>query len=358
MRLLILGATGIIGTKTIDIIKKRKDIKLVGISYFNNIDKAKQICSHFKNTFIFSPNIDDINNVKTFDELIKKSKPDLILNSIIGFNGLELTMLCIKNKIDIALANKESIVVGGDLLLKEAKKNKVKIIPVDSEHTSLFSLIKNQNKQIKKLYITASGGKYYKNKKNKNYDFKEVVKHPVWNMGEKISIDSSTMINKFFEIIEAYYYFKIDKIEALYHPEVLIHSMVEFSDGSFISNLYYPDMTWSIQQALFDFSSNEKMIEDMNIYNNYTIEKIDEEKWKPIKWANEFLKTKNNLIPIIVNISNDKIFELFKNNRIKYTQIIPTIEECIYKFKNEKINKIEDIYSLNDKITKYIEVLF
>lgn len=354
MNLLILGSTGTIGQKTINIIKNRKDINLVGISFYKNIEKAREIKQNFKNLVIFSPVNNELNNVNNFEELIDKSKPDLILNSIIGFPGLSLTMLCIKKGINIALANKESIVVGGDILLKEAKKNNVKIVPVDSEHTALYSLILNQSKKIKKLYITASGGKYYKNKKIKNFPFKDVVKHPVWNMGEKISVDSSTMINKFFEIIEAYYYFKIDKIEALYHPEVLIHALIEFEDGSLISNMYHPDMTWSIQQVLFNFKTNEKLIKDMNLYSTYKLEKIDEKKWIPIHWANEFLNTKNNLIPIIVNVANDKIFELFKNNQVKYTQIIPIIQKCLDNFKNEKIHKIEDIYKLNDKISKYI----
>ncbi len=354
MRLLILGSTGTIGEQTINIIKKMNNIKLVGFSFYKNIEKAKKIKSHFNDVFIFSPFNDEINNVNSFEDLIDKSKPDLILNSIIGFPGLKLTMLCIKKKINIALANKESIVMGGDILLSEAKKNNVKIIPVDSEHTALYSLIYNQEKKIKKLYITASGGKYYNCEKFEDYSFDDVIKHPIWNMGEKISIDSSTMINKFFEIIEAYYYFKVDKIEALYHPEVLIHAIIQFNDGSLISNLYHPDMTWSIQQVLFDFKSNDKLIKDMNIYNTYRLEKIDESKWIPMQWANEFLKTKNNLIPIIVNIANDKIFELFKNNKVKYTQIIPLIQQCLNNFNNEKVNKIEDIYELNDKISKYI----
>lgn len=354
MKLLILGATGTIGQKTINLISKLNDIELVGFSFYKNINIARDIKEKFPNSKIYSPINDEINNTNSYQELISTSKPDLVLNSIIGFDGLELTLLSIRNKLDIALANKESIVMGGDLLLNEAKKNNVSIVPIDSEHTALWSLIKTQNKEIDKLYITASGGKYYNCDIDCDYKFEDVIKHPIWNMGEKISIDSSTMINKFFEIIEAYYYFKIDKIEALYHPEVLVHAMIKFKDGSYISNLYEPDMAWSIQQALTSFNSNDKIIKDMDIYTTYHFEKIDEEKWKPIKWANDFLRTKNNLIPIIVNISNDIIFDLFKNKKTTFNKIIPIIETCLFLFKDEKINKIEDIYILNDKIKKYI----
>lgn len=358
MKLLIFGATGTIGKKAIEFIKKNKNIQLVGFSFFNNLTLAKKIKEEFKdNILCFSEQKTEINDVNSYEELIKKTKPDMILNSVIGFDGLKLSLLAINAKINLALANKESVVLAGQHLFDLAKKNNIKIYPVDSEHTALYSLINHQEKKIKKLYITASGGRYYfENKAKLNPSFTEAVKHPVWKMGEKISIDSSTMINKFFEVIEAYYYFKIDDIVALYHPEVIVHSLIEFEDNCVFANLSTPDMMWSIQQALTNFESEEQMIKPLSFKNmKLSFDEVDPKEWKPIKWAYDFLKTKNSSIPVIVNCANDYCFKLFKDNKIKYKDIINLIESCLKKFSKTQINEINDIYSLNEDIQKYIK---
>ena len=358
MKLLIFGATGTIGKKTINLIKKATDIELVGFSFYNNLSLAKKYLEEFgQDVYCFSEQQTEINNVNSYEELIKKSKPDMILNAVIGFEGLEITLLSLKAKIDLALANKESIVLAGDYIFKLAKKNNVSIYPVDSEHTALYSLIKNQDKKIKRLYITASGGRYYNDdKKNLNPSFEEAIKHPVWKMGEKISIDSSLMINKFFEIIEAYYYFNIDDIVALYHPEVAVHSLIEFNDNCIFANISTPDMTWSIQQVLSEFESDDEFIKPFSFKNiKWTFDEINEKQWKPIKWANDFLKTKNKSIPVIVNCANDYCFQLFKQSKIQYKDIISIIEKCLKKFSNTNIEEIDDIYFLNDRIQQYIK---
>ncbi len=358
MKLLIFGATGTIGKKTINLIKKRNDIELVGFSFYNNLSLAKKYVEEFgADVYCFSQNQPEINNVDSYEELIKKAKPDMILNAVIGFDGLEITLLALKAKVDLSLANKESIVLAGDFIFKQAKKNNVTIYPIDSEHTALYSLIRNQDKKIKRLYITASGGRYYlEDKKNVNPSFEEAIKHPVWRMGEKISIDSSLMINKFFEIIEAYYYFNIDNIIALYHPEVAVHSLIEFDDNCIFANISTPDMTWSIQQALSEFKSEEEMIKPFSFKNiKWTFDEINPKEWKPIKWANDFLKSKNQTIPVIVDCANDYCFQLFKENKIQYKDIINIIEKCLKKFSTALINEIDDIYFLNDRIQQYIK---
>lgn len=358
MKLLIFGATGTIGKKAINLIKKTEGIELVGFSFYSNLSLAKKIKEEFGgDIFCFSEKEPEINNVDSYEELIKKSKADMILNAVIGFDGLELTLKALSCKTDIALANKESVVLAGNFIFKQAKKSNTKIYPVDSEHTALYSLINHQKKEIKKLYITASGGRYYHDDKNKlNPSFEEAVKHPVWKMGEKISIDSSTMINKFFEIIEAYYYFGVEDIEALYHPEVIVHSLIEFNDNCIFANMSTPDMTWSIQQALTEFKSEDDLIKPLNFKKmKLTFDEIDAKEWKPIKWANEFLKTKDKSIPIIVNCANDFCFKLFKDGEIEYKDIIPMIENCLKKFVKTEINEIDDIYFLNDRIQQYIK---
>ncbi len=356
MRVLIFGATGVIGQKTISYIKNNKRFNLVGFSFYKNYKLALDIKNDFPKSKVYSSYHHELNNVNSYQELIEKSKPDIIVNSVIGFDGLELSLLSIKNKIDLALANKETIVLAGKFIFKLANKNNVSIFPIDSEHTSLYSLIKNETKKISKIYITASGGKFYKDGLQKaNPSFKEATFHPIWNMGEKISIDSSTMINKFFEIIEAYYFYNIEKIQALYHKEVLVHSLVEFKDGSINLNMYDPDMMWSIQQALSKFSSNEPIVNKIDMSKlSLNFELIDEKKWAAIKWANDFLKSKNNIIPIIVNCANDHCFKLFKDNKIEFKDILKIIEKCLNKFNNEIVLKINDIYKINNKIIEYI----
>ncbi len=357
-KILIFGATGTIGKKTLNFIKKDKQIELVGFSFYSNLSAAKKIKEEFgEDVLVFSEKITDINDVDSYEELIKKSKPDMIVNAVIGFDGLELTLKAVDYKVDIALANKESIVLAGEYIFKQADKNNINIYPIDSEHTALYSLLNHQKKHVKHLYITASGGKYYhEDKVNLNPSFEEAIKHPVWKMGEKISIDSSTMINKFFEIIEAYYYFNIENITALYHPEVIVHALIEFEDNCVFANLSTPDMSWSIQQALTEFESEEECIKPLTFKDmKLTFDELDQKEWKPIKWANDFLKTKDTSIPIIVNSANDYCFKLFKEGKIEYKDIIILIESCLKKYKETMINDINDIYFLNDRIQQYIK---
>ncbi|MGL4617114.1 MAG: 1-deoxy-D-xylulose-5-phosphate reductoisomerase [Mycoplasmoidaceae bacterium] len=357
MRILILGATGSIGLQTIEVIKNFQELQLVGFSFFKNIEKAKQILSLFPNASTYSDNIITLNDCNSYDELIKKTKPEIILNAITGFAGLEKSIICLKNKINLVLANKESMVVAGKFLIQLANKNNVSIIPVDSEISSIFSLIKLKQKNIKKIIITASGGKFFNNKKldKSNYKFNEVIKHPKWDMGEKISIDSSTMINKYFEIIEASYFFPFE-IDVIQHKEAIVHSIVEYLDGSSIMYLSEPDMKIAIQNAIFNFDSWIQIINKLNYDKlNLTFNKINENKWLPIKWGKEFLNNKNLAQPVIINAANDSLFNLFKEDKINFHKITLIIEQAITKFNDYKINKIEDVFLLNDIVRKWIE---
>ena len=355
MRIVIFGVTGSIGTQALQVLNKQ--IKVVGISYFNNEKFANQIIQKHKITYYYSPNKNKKSNVSSYSELINKTNPDLILNAISGYQGLEISLLSINKKIDLALANKETLVMAGKFIMNLAKKNKVKIFPVDSEHSSLYDLLLNSKKEIKKLYITCSGGKYFNTSLNKlkNVKADEVIKHPNWNMGKKISIDSSTLMNKCFEIVEAYWLFNTKEVEAIYHPQSMVHSMVEFIDGSIFMNVSKPDMRLPISLAINKYQNNNIFKLDQFSFSNlnFKFDSIDEKKWKPFKWAKEIINDKNNSLAIVINVSNDIAVNYFINNEINFLDIIPFIEKNIKHFRHEKINSIKDIKKLVNKIENF-----
>ena len=267
--IVILGSTGSIGQNSLEIISKFKDrFNVTGLSANRNIDLLE------KQINIFKPEYAAVNNETSGRELQKKCKNtkiligqqgikklcgikkcSLVLNAIIGSSGLKYTVEAIYNRKNIALANKESYVMAGRIINKLIKKYKVKIIPVDSEHSAIFHLINNLNKKdIEKYYLTASGGPFV-NKPVREFmkiTIKDTMKHPIWKMGGKITVDSATMINKGFEIIEAHYLFNIDfnDIKVIIHPQSIIHSMVKTKDGEIYAQLSPPDMKFPILNAL------------------------------------------------------------------------------------------------------------
>lgn len=360
-RILIFGATGSIGLQTIEIIKNHSNkFQLVGFSFFNNFESAKKISQDFKNLKFFSKIKNSLNNVSSYQALIESTKPDLIINAIIGFAGIEISLLSVKNKINLALANKETIIAGGDLFLEEALKI-IKIFPIDSEHTALYELVQQVGKEnIKKLFITASGGKYYDSNKNllHNEKYAEVIKHPIWNMGARISIDSSNMINKFFEVVEAYYYFKKDVV-ALYHPTATIHAGVQKNDNGYFFHFSVPDMKYSIAQALNEFEMGNNFIDELDFTKmNLTLEKIDPNEWIPLKWANDFIENKYVALPIIVNAIDEELIKLFKDDKINYLQITNIINTYVEKYKKTAINTIDKIYNFDGYMRKLIKKEF
>ena len=342
MRITIFGATGSVGQQVIKYLRHTKH-DVVGISYYKNIILAKNI----KVSYFYSP----INksNVASFEQLIIKSKPDLIVNAIVGFDGLEITLLSIKHKINLALANKESLVVAGQFVTKLAKKNKVNIYPIDSEHTSLMHIIKNRQSKFKRLYITASGGPFYNAKRLDKITFRQAINHPTWKMGHKISMDSATLMNKCFEIIECYWYFRTDKISVLYHPQSLVHAIVEYDKQSFAC-VYEPSMIVPIKMVFDKFNTLANTIEQIDFKKTkYHLEKIKDS--LPIKWGYKTIQNPNSSLGVILNAANEVAFERFKSGEIKYTDIIRIIEKCLLKIRIKKVNSIQEIYEI-DKQTR------
>lgn len=359
-RVLVFGATGSIGSSSIEVIKN-ENYELVGFSYNQNYEKALEIKRKFPNTLVFSPAIKKINDVNSFEKLLEWSKPDIVLNAVVGFSGLHLTLLVIKNNIDLALANKESLVVAGWLIKDLMSRSNSNIFPVDSEHSSLYDSLKNNGKEIKDLILTCSGGPFY----NKNFDelenvtFQDAIKHPNWKMGNKISVDSATMMNKCFEIIEAYYLFGTKNIQVLQHNQSIVHSLIKFVDNSYIANMSVPDMEISIQQGLSGYQSTNCLINDLDFTNlNLSFNSIDTNIWKPIFWAFNFLESENRAIPIIMNAANEEAINLFASNKIKFLDIFEIIEKSMIAFEGEQVNGLKDIFNLINNVKKYIYTFF
>lgn len=376
----ILGATGSIGTQTLDVIRNSDGkINLIGITANSSVDKIKEIIGEFEPKYVAMM---DENSSKIIEEFCNKEYPniqvfsgidglvkiatleeiDTVVTSVVGMIGLKPTIAAIEAKKDIALANKETLVVAGELVMNKAKKNNVKILPVDSEHSAIFqSLSGYKNKDINKILLTASGGPFRGKtiEELKDVTVKEALKHPKWNMGQKISIDSATLMNKGLEVIEAHFLFDCDydNIEVIVHPQSIIHSMVEYKDASVIAQLGSPDMRLPIQYAL-NYPERKGMIaKPINFYElgALTFEKPDLETFKCLRFAYEAGKI-GGLAPTILNGANEEAVALLLKEKIKFLQIAEIIEECMSVFKENYYDELtlDNIIELDKKVREYI----
>ena len=376
----ILGATGSIGTQTLDVIRNSDGkINLIGITANSSVDKIKEIIGEFEPKYVAMM---DENSSKIIEEFCNKEYPniqvfsgidglvkiatleeiDTVVTSVVGMIGLKPTIAAIEAKKDIALANKETLVVAGELVMNKAKKNNVKILPVDSEHSAIFqSLSGYKNKDINKILLTASGGPFRGKtiEDLKDVTVKEALKHPKWNMGQKISIDSATLMNKGLEVIEAHFLFDCDydNIEVIVHPQSIIHSMVEYKDASVIAQLGSPDMRLPIQYAL-NYPERKGMIaKPVNFYElgALTFEKPDLETFKCLRFAYEAGKI-GGLAPTILNGANEEAVALLLKEKIKFLQIAEIIEECMSVFKENYYDELtlDNIIELDKKVREYI----
>ena len=378
----ILGATGSIGTQTLDVIRNSEDeIKLIGITANSSVEKMKDIIKEFKPKYVGMMDESSANDIKEFckkeypnievlrgmDGLVKIAtldEIDTVVTSVVGMIGLKPTIAAIEAKKDIALANKETLVVAGELVMKKAKENNVKILPVDSEHSAIFqSLSGYNNKDINKIILTASGGPFRGKTTEdlREVTVKEALKHPKWNMGQKISIDSATLMNKGLEVIEAHFLFDTDydNIEVVVHPQSIIHSMVEYKDASVIAQLGTPDMRLPIQYAL-NYPERKGMIaKPLNFYElgALTFEKPDLETFKCLRFAYEAGKI-GGLAPTILNGANEEAVALLLDEKIKFLQIAEIIEDCMNVFKENYYDEItlDSVIELDKKVREYIRM--
>ena len=351
-KILILGSTGSIGTNALELIRNnREHYQVIGISGNKNIELLKKQIEEFKPTFIYVGTEQDALNLKKeysflkevyfgengLAELSKNSDYDIILTAVSGAIGIDATVEAIKREKRIALANKETMVSAGiyiNKLLKEYPK--AKIVPVDSEHSALFQSLQGFKKEdVKKLIITASGGTF--RGKNltylENVTVEQALKHPNWSMGKKITIDSSTLVNKGLEVIEAHELFNIDydDIKVVIHPQSIIHSMVEYVDGSIIAQMGVANMKTPILYAFTypekEFNSSINFL-DLIKNNNLTFEEADRKVFKGIDLAYRAGRT-GDTMPTVFNASNEIAVELFMKKKIKFLDIYRIIEEAM-----------------------------
>ncbi len=352
-KIAILGSTGSIGTQTLEVISANKNIFEVELlSAFSNYKLLITQALFYKpKTIIFGDNSkekiirDSLKNEnieiyfgeKSLNDFLNYSYPDIVLTALVGKSGLIPTINCIKKGIDLALANKETLVVAGNIISKLCKEKKVNIYPVDSEHSAIFQcLVGEKTEEIDKIILTASGGPFRNKKLDelKNITKKEALNHPNWEMGEKITIDSSTLMNKGLEVIEAKFLFdvNIEKIKVVVHPQSIIHSMVEFNDGSIKAQLGDPDMKLPIQYALSSGIRLKNKFKQYDFFKNNTLtfEEPCFKTFNNLKLAYDAGKAGGNS-PCILNASNEIVVDAFLNEKIKYLDMTKIIEESLNK---------------------------
>jgi len=362
--IVLLGATGSIGDSCLNVIRQnKKHFHLFGIGLGGNLDKAQQISKEFspEHIFVAESNADKLHNLlrshsnilNTEDELqalIQDPNVDIVISAISGFAGLKASYFAIDAGKTILIANKESIVAAGDVLMPLAKARNSKIIPIDSEHNAIHQCLPPQRnlKEISKIMITASGGPFRKKtfKELSGVVLQDALKHPTWSMGTKITIDSATLVNKCLELIEAHYLFQIpeSQIEILVHPQSIIHSMVTFIDGSTIAQMSNPNMEVPIANALGlgqRLPINFEAIKFSGL--NLSFEPIADGREAIFEMAREVCNKKGNL-GVIFNASNEIAVDAFINKKIDFVDIYHVIQRTFDHFSCSKIGTLEDIF--------------
>ena len=381
----VLGSTGSIGTQTLEIVRANDDLKVVALAAGSNIEKLEEQILEFAPLLVCvfdseaadklrEKNL-DVKVVSGMDGLIEAATIDeaeMVVTAFVGMIGIKPTLEAIKAKKDIALANKETLVTAGHLVMPLAKENNVKILPVDSEHSAIFqSLQGNENNKIDKILLTASGGPFrgWTVDQMKDIKVEDALKHPNWAMGQKITIDSSTMVNKGLEVIEAKWLFGVglDQIQVVVQPQSLIHSMVQYEDGGIMAQLGTPDMKLPIQYALYyperKYLAGDRV--DFEKIAQIDFEKPDLDNFKGLRLAYKAAKRSDDKrnedpyfgdsMPTVFNAANEKAVAMFLNREIGYLDIADIIEYCMDKHEVIDNPTVEQILDVEQWVYKTIE---
>ncbi|WP_434794454.1 1-deoxy-D-xylulose 5-phosphate reductoisomerase [Terrisporobacter petrolearius] len=379
-RITILGSTGSIGTQTLDVVRKNKDkFEVVAISANSSVDLLLEQILEFNPKYVavyneesanklknMIPNNIDIEVLSSMEGLVKicqLKEVDIVLTAVVGMIGLVPTMAAIKAKKTIALANKETLVTAGEIVMEEAKKNNVDILPVDSEHSAIFQCLNGERKKdVEKIILTASGGPFRGKSKEEliNVTKNQALKHPNWDMGRKISIDSSTLMNKGLEVIEAKWLFDVDveDIDIVVHPQSIIHSMVSFKDSSVMAQLGCPDMRLPIEYALTYPGRSETDFERLDLAKiaTLTFEKPDMETFPCLQLAFKVLKL-GGTYPTVLNAANEVLVNEFLDDKIGFYDIPYYIERSLEQHNNRSNPTLEDILEVDKETRKFLSNL-
>lgn len=360
----ILGSTGSIGTQTLEVIDSHPERFVVEVLTANNNSELliTQAIKYKPNVVVITnkQKYNQVNNAlfdlgikvysgqKSLEEVVENDNIDIVLTALVGYSGLKPTVKAIRSGKNIALANKETLVVAGDLITNMCRVYGVRIFPVDSEHSAIFQCLVGEHKNpIEKIYLTASGGPFRGKKREDLLKItkEQALKHPNWDMGSKITIDSASMMNKGLEVIEAKWLFDLrsNQVEVVVHPQSIIHSAVQFSDGSVISQLGLPDMKLPIQYALGYPERLKNNFQRFSFfdYPNLTFEKADTKTFRNLELAYRALEKEGNM-SCILNAANEIVVEAFLNDNIGFLSMSDVIENCMEKITFVKNPSLED----------------
>ena len=375
-KIAILGSTGSIGTQTLDVVRTNKDIQVLGISAGSNVKKLEEQIREFHPKLVavwkeeaaadLKVRVQDLDvkvvcGMEGLLELARMPETDILVTAIVGMIGIRPTMEAIKAGKDIALANKETLVTAGHLIMPLAKEKGVQILPVDSEHSAIFQAIHGENRsQIHKLLITASGGSFCGRKTEdlKKVTLADTLKHPNWVMGQKITVDSATLVNKGLEVMEAKWLFNVDldHIQVVVQPQSIIHSMVEFKDGAVMAQLGTPDMRLPIQYALYyperRFLDGDRL--DFTTLRQIDFQVPDMETFKGLPMAMEASK-KGGSMPTVFNAANELAVSKFLHEKIGFLDIYEIIGQAMERHTVIDNPDLDEILAVEEETYQWIE---
>lgn len=364
-KIVLLGATGSIGKSTLQVLRKHSDrLELIGVSANSNSVKLKEIVREFKVPHAYLPEsagqVDDFPKETTLDRslngltaLASLTEADLIVVAIVGASGLEPTLAALEAGTDIVLANKESLVLGGELVMNTAKKNQVQVLPADSEHNAVFQCIQGEQKRnLESIILTASGGPFREIpiKDLKDVTIEQALNHPNWSMGNKVTIDSATMANKGLELIEARWLFDLppERLEVVIHPTSVVHALIRFVDGCCLAQLSPPSMTFALQHALLypDRAEGVQPSLDFSQPLNLNFNPPSLDRFPCLRLAQDAL-TQGGSAPLVFNAANELAVEAFLLNRIGFLQIPDIIDGTLSTFSHQSKNDLKTLLSLD-----------
>lgn len=374
-RLVILGSTGSIGTQTLEVVREQQGLKVIALAAGSNVSLMERQIREFYPGYavmwdekaadelrikVSDLNVKILSGMDGLLQISSLEQYDVLVTAIVGMIGIRPTIAAIEAGKTIALANKETLVTAGHIIIPLAQKNGVKILPVDSEHSAIFQSMNGEPKErIAKIWLTASGGPFRGKKQDEllHVTVEDTLKHPNWSMGRKITVDSATMVNKGLEVMEAKWLFgtDYDRIQVVVHPQSIVHSMVEYVDGAVIAQLGVPDMKLPIQYALFypDRRSMQQEKLDIKKLSSLTFEEPDYDTFKGLSLAVRAGKTGGSM-PVVYNAANEKAVSLFLDGKIRFLDISKMIEQCMEHHKLIENPNIEEILSAEQETYEYI----